>query len=54
MQASQIVRIVDECSNGGLDLDIGVFQKLDVTGNGIAQGYLTVDYEFVDCGTTGE
>ncbi|XP_045792624.1 PR5-like receptor kinase isoform X1 [Trifolium pratense] len=47
---SQIVRIVDKCNNGGLDLDITVFQKLDTFGNGKAQGYLMVDYEFVDCG----
>jgi hypothetical protein len=23
------VRIVDQCSNGGLDLDVGVFKKID-------------------------
>ncbi|XP_027352152.1 pathogenesis-related protein PR-4-like [Abrus precatorius] len=48
--AQQTVRIVDQCSNGGLDLDIGVFQKLDTDGNGNAQGHLTVNYDFVDCG----
>jgi hypothetical protein len=48
---SQIVRIVDKCNNGGLELDTSVFQMLDTFGNGKAQGYLMVDYEFVDCGT---
>ncbi|XP_039691246.1 beta-mannanase/endoglucanase A isoform X3 [Medicago truncatula] len=46
---SKIVRIVDTCTNGGLKLDIDVFQKLDSFGTGNAQGYLMVDYEFVDC-----
>ncbi|XP_057440726.1 pathogenesis-related protein PR-4-like [Lotus japonicus] len=45
----ETVRIVDQCSNGGLDLDIGVFQKLDTDGNGYAQGHLIVNYDFVDC-----
>ncbi|KAB1202835.1 Wound-induced protein WIN2 [Morella rubra] len=36
------VRIVDQCSNGGLDLDAGVFQKLDTDGRGNAQGHLCV------------
>ncbi|KAB1202833.1 Wound-induced protein WIN1 [Morella rubra] len=44
------VRIVDQCSNGGLDLDAGVFQKLDTDGSGNAQGHLMVNYQFVDCG----
>ncbi|KEH27021.1 Chitinase / Hevein / PR-4 / Wheatwin2 [Medicago truncatula] len=47
---TQTVRIVDECSNGGLDLDMDVFDLLDTSGDGNAQGYLLVDYEFVDCG----
>ncbi|KAJ1405740.1 RlpA-like domain superfamily [Sesbania bispinosa] len=47
---SQTVRIVDECSNGGLDLDIDAFRNLDSSGEGNDQGHLTVDYEFVDCG----
>jgi len=29
-----------------------VFQLLDTTGDGMSQGYLMVEYEFVDCGTT--
>ncbi|KAK7277822.1 hypothetical protein RJT34_22839 [Clitoria ternatea] len=45
----QIARIVDQCSNGGLDLDISVFQSLDSDGNGNAQGHLIVHYEFVEC-----
>jgi len=49
---TQTVRIVDNCSHGGLDLDMDVFQKLDTSGYGMSQGYLVVDYEFVDCGTT--
>ena len=49
-KAQETVRIVDQCSNGGLDLDIGPFQKLDTDGNSIAQGHLIVNYDFVDCG----
>ncbi|RRT68545.1 hypothetical protein B296_00038198 [Ensete ventricosum] len=44
------VRIIDQCSNGGLDLDQGVFSQLDTDGSGIAQGHLIVNYQFVDCG----
>ncbi|OWM71694.1 barwin-like [Punica granatum] len=45
------VRIVDQCSNGGLDLDYeGVFRPLDTDGNGYQQGHLIVNYDFVDCG----
>ncbi|GLJ33547.1 hypothetical protein SUGI_0674630 [Cryptomeria japonica] len=44
------VRIVDQCSNGGLDLDVNVFNQLDTNGQGNAQGHLKVDYQFVDCG----
>ncbi|KAE8651558.1 hypothetical protein Csa_019464 [Cucumis sativus] len=47
--AQQTVRIVDQCSNGGLDLDVGVFQSLDTDGNGIANGFLTMNYDFVNC-----
>ncbi|XP_031128770.1 pathogenesis-related protein PR-4-like [Ipomoea triloba] len=43
------VRIVDQCSNGGLDLDVNVFNQLDTNGQGVAQGYLIVNYDFVDC-----
>ena len=44
------VRIVDQCSNGGLDLDSGVFNQLDTNGAGYAKGHLTVNYQFVNCG----
>ncbi|GMY33079.1 pro-hevein [Fagus crenata] len=44
------VRIVDQCSNGGLDLDVGVFQKLDTNGRGYAQGHVMVNYQFMNCG----
>ncbi|XP_042516269.1 pathogenesis-related protein PR-4-like [Macadamia integrifolia] len=43
------VRIVDQCSNGGLDLDYSAFQKLDTDGNGYQQGHLVVNYEFISC-----
>ena len=43
------VRIVDQCSNGGLDLDAGVFNQLDTNGVGYAQGHLIVNYQFVHC-----
>ncbi|VAH21654.1 unnamed protein product [Triticum turgidum subsp. durum] len=37
--------------NGGLDLDFDtVFSKIDTDGQGVAQGHLTVNYQFVDCG----
>ncbi|NP_001351682.1 pathogenesis-related protein PR-4 precursor [Cicer arietinum] len=44
------VRIVDQCSNGGLDLDVNVFNQLDTNGQGNQQGHLTVNYTFVNCG----
>ncbi|KAJ4969531.1 hypothetical protein NE237_016232 [Protea cynaroides] len=47
--AQLTVRIVDQCSNGGLDLDWSAFEKLDTDGNGYNQGHLTVNYEFVSC-----
>ena len=47
--AQQTVRIVDQCANGGLDLDVNVFRKLDTDGRGYAQGHLTVNYSFVNC-----
>ena len=43
------VRIIDQCSNGGLDLEKGVFDKLDTDQNGYKQGHLIVNYEFVNC-----
>uniref|UniRef100_A0ACD5VEQ8 Uncharacterized protein n=1 Tax=Avena sativa TaxID=4498 RepID=A0ACD5VEQ8_AVESA len=45
------VRIVDQCSNGGLDLDYDtVFSKIDTDGQGYQRGHLTVSYQFVNCG----
>ncbi|GKV12443.1 hypothetical protein SLE2022_128610 [Rubroshorea leprosula] len=49
-KAQATVRIVDQCSNGGLDLDSNVFNQIDTNGNGIARGNLIVDYQFVNCG----
>jgi len=49
--ASLTVRIVDQCSNGGLDLDYDTaFKPLDTDGQGINAGHLTVNYQFVNCG----
>ncbi|KDP23670.1 hypothetical protein JCGZ_23503 [Jatropha curcas] len=49
--AEVTVRIVDQCSNGGLDLDYeGVFRPLDTDGRGYNRGNLIVNYDFVDCG----
>ncbi|CAL5208453.1 unnamed protein product [Lathyrus oleraceus] len=47
--AQTTVRIVDQCDNGGLDLDVNVFNKLDTNGQGYHQGHLTVTYVFVNC-----
>ncbi|CAO2038278.1 unnamed protein product [Urochloa humidicola] len=44
-----VARVVDQCYNGGLDLDAAVFNELDTDGGGAASGKLVVDYEFVDC-----
>ncbi|KAE8705535.1 Pathoproteinsis-related protein PR-4B [Hibiscus syriacus] len=44
------VRIVDQCRNVGLDLDVNVFNQLDTNGIGNANDFLTVNYDFVDCG----
>ncbi|KAG9134218.1 hypothetical protein Leryth_027697 [Lithospermum erythrorhizon] len=46
----ETVRIVDQCQNGGMDLDVGVFNRLDTNGQGRFNGHLTVNYEFVNCG----
>ncbi|KAJ0249727.1 Barwin domain-containing protein [Hirschfeldia incana] len=48
-RAQATVRIVDQCSNGGLDLDDAVFKQIDTDGQGYARGNLNVDYEFVNC-----
>ena len=44
------VRIVDKCSNGGLDMDSSKFNQIDTNGKGYQQGHLFVNYQFVDCG----
>ncbi|PNX77349.1 pathogenesis-related protein p2-like [Trifolium pratense] len=43
------VRIVDQCANGGLDLDVNVFNQLDTNKQGYHNGHLTVNYNFVNC-----
>ncbi|KAL5566049.1 hypothetical protein UlMin_029213 [Ulmus minor] len=48
--AQVTVRIVDQCSNGGLDLDVNVFNQIDTDRNGYNQGHLIVNYQFVNCG----
>ncbi|GLJ23969.1 hypothetical protein SUGI_0455650 [Cryptomeria japonica] len=48
-KAQTTVRIVDQCANGGLDLDINDFNKIDTNGNGYNSGHLQVDYQFVNC-----
>lgn len=47
--ARVVGRVVDQCDNGGLDLDISVFRQIDTDGGGMANGHLAVDYEFVNC-----
>ncbi|CAN6371880.1 unnamed protein product [Urochloa humidicola] len=47
--AKTVARVVDQCDNGGLDLDISVFKNLDSDGGGMFNGHLSVDYEFVGC-----
>ncbi|CAO2141635.1 unnamed protein product [Urochloa humidicola] len=47
--AKTVARVVDQCDNGGLDLDVSVFKKLDTDGGGMFNGHLSVDYEFVGC-----
>ncbi|TVU25113.1 hypothetical protein EJB05_27594, partial [Eragrostis curvula] len=49
--ATITVRIVDRCSNGGLDLDFDTaFSRIDTNGQGFQDGHLTVNYQFVNCG----
>ncbi|WP_375617411.1 hypothetical protein [Bartonella sp. AC330YNZD] len=48
--ASITVRIVDQCSNGSLDLDYDTaFKPIDTNGQGYQMGHLNVDYQFVAC-----
>ncbi|XP_066342045.1 pathogenesis-related protein PR-4-like [Miscanthus floridulus] len=49
MGAQTTVRILDQCSFGGLGLDPFVFSQLDTDGHGTVAGQLTVSYQFVDC-----
>ena len=44
-----VARVVDQCDNGGLDLDVAVFWQIDTDGGGIPNGHLVVDYDFVGC-----
>ena len=47
----EIVRIVDKCGSGGLELDLETaFNPIDTDRKGHELGHLIVDYEFVDCG----
>ncbi|KAI3881237.1 hypothetical protein MKW92_003394 [Papaver armeniacum] len=49
--AAITVRIVDQCSNGGLDLDFeGAFKPIDTNRAGYNAGHMFVDYQFVNCG----
>ncbi|XP_039037060.1 uncharacterized protein LOC120174185 [Hibiscus syriacus] len=46
----EIVRIVDTCGSGALELDLHTaFKPIDSDGKGNAAGHLTVDYQVVDC-----
>ncbi|KAI3993178.1 hypothetical protein MKX01_009921 [Papaver californicum] len=48
--AEKTVRIVDQCSNGCLDLEEGVFNQIDTDRKGYRDGHMFVDYQFVNCG----
>ncbi|KAF3624858.1 Wound-induced protein WIN1 [Capsicum annuum] len=43
-RAQETMRIVDQCSNGGRDLDANIFLRLDTDGEGNRQGHLVVNY----------
>ncbi|XP_048433295.1 pathogenesis-related protein PR-4-like [Pyrus x bretschneideri] len=45
--AQTVVRIIDQCSNGGLDLGVSMFNQIDTDGSGYASGQLIVNYDFV-------
>ncbi|GMI65211.1 HEVEIN-LIKE, pathogenesis-related 4 [Hibiscus trionum] len=50
-KASEIVRVIHTCGSGALELDRETaFTPIDTTGEGNDADYLTVDYEFVECG----
>ncbi|GLJ23968.1 hypothetical protein SUGI_0455620 [Cryptomeria japonica] len=48
-KAQATVRIVDQCANGGLDLDVNEFNKINTNCKGYNAGHLQVDYQFVNC-----
>eukprot|EP00253_Pinus_taeda_P015517 PITA_15517 len=48
-QQSVTVRILDQCSNGGLDLETAAFNAIDSNGAGYNAGHLYTTYTFVDC-----
>ncbi|PHU17433.1 Wound-induced protein WIN2 [Capsicum chinense] len=49
-RAQATVRIVDQCSNGGLDLDVNIFRRLDIDREGNRRGHLIANYQFMNCG----
>nr|AFD50738.1 PR-4 protein [Pseudotsuga menziesii] len=48
-QQSVTVRILDQCSNGGLDLETDAFNAIDSNGAGYQAGHLYTTYTFVNC-----
>ncbi|XVF31124.1 hypothetical protein REPUB_Repub16aG0118700 [Reevesia pubescens] len=54
-EAEEIVRIVDTCGTGPLEMDLETaFNPIDTDGSGRKLGHLMVDYEFVDCGDSSQ
>ncbi|XVF31105.1 hypothetical protein REPUB_Repub16aG0117600 [Reevesia pubescens] len=51
----EIVRIVDSCGTGPLEMDLETaFNPIDTDGSAHKLGHLVVDYEFVDCGDSSQ
>lgn len=49
-QATAVLRIVDQCGNGALDLDWGgSFKKIDTNGQGYADGHMNLEVQLVAC-----
>eukprot|EP01018_Ginkgo_biloba_P031376 Gb_35484 [translate_table: standard] len=48
-QQSVTVRILDQCSNGGLDLETDAFNAIDSNKAGYNAGHLSTTYTFVNC-----
>ncbi|GLJ39639.1 hypothetical protein SUGI_0810320 [Cryptomeria japonica] len=46
---SVTVRIVDQCQNGGLDLETAAFNAIDGDGQGQFNGHMITTYQFVGC-----